>query len=106
MLLKIQEHQLAWQAWRDSTLHVRVTLAEEHGARAPPEPAGAGAPTAERGTNVADPFMVALPYTLPEADGSTFWTVERENKTLNWEGTKVFSGLVFVCVSWSAKWAV
>lgn len=26
MLLKVQEHQAAWRAWRDSTLHVHVAL--------------------------------------------------------------------------------
>lgn len=72
MLLKIQEHQLSWQAWRDSTLHVHVTLADEEQTLTPRSSdatvvAGAGgAPTADRSTNVADPFMVALPYTLPD----------------------------------------
>ncbi|RVE52871.1 hypothetical protein evm_002528 [Chilo suppressalis] len=94
MLLKIQEHQLSWQAWRDSTLHVHVTLADEDRACATTvgsptsggspassaSPASAATPrtshstlvaaerrrTAERSTNVADPFMVALPYTLPD----------------------------------------
>ncbi|CAG9787007.1 unnamed protein product [Diatraea saccharalis] len=74
MLLKIQEHQSSWQAWRDSTLHVHVTLAED---RLSPRAStvtvvgdrGAVAGergTADRSTNVADPFMVALPYTLPD----------------------------------------
>lgn len=76
MLLKIQEHQLSWQAWRDSTLHVHVTLDDEASAApsdvtivADPPGAlspGAGPPRADRATNVADPFMVALPYPLPD----------------------------------------
>lgn len=68
MLLKIQEHQLSWQAWRDSTLHVHVTLADDERAASPRASdatvvAGDRA-TTDRSTNVADPFMVALPYTL------------------------------------------
>ncbi|XP_035440070.1 E3 ubiquitin-protein ligase MARCHF1 isoform X2 [Spodoptera frugiperda] len=72
MLLKIQEHQLSWQAWRDSTLHVHVTLADEESTLTP-HPSDAtvvgdedGNATADRSTNVADPFMVALPYNLPD----------------------------------------
>ncbi|CAB3227372.1 unnamed protein product [Arctia plantaginis] len=72
MLLKIQEHQLSWQAWRDSTLHVHVTLADEENTLTP-HPSDttvvggdSGTATADRSTNVADPFMVALPYTLPD----------------------------------------
>lgn len=61
MLLKIQEHQLSWQAWRDSTLHVRVTLDDASDTTV----VAAGA-SAERGTNVADPFMVAMPDACPE----------------------------------------
>lgn len=70
MLLKIQEHQLSWQAWRDSTVHVHVALDDERSPRdsdvtvvadvsAPP-------PTADRSTNVVDPFMVALPFSLAD----------------------------------------
>ncbi|KAM3957776.1 uncharacterized protein ACR2FA_008212 [Aphomia sociella] len=72
MLLKIQEHQLSWQAWRDSTLHVHVTLADEEQTLTPRSSDAtivAGdrdSPTADRSTNVADPFMVALPYLLPD----------------------------------------
>ncbi|KAH9635495.1 hypothetical protein HF086_014988 [Spodoptera exigua] len=72
MLLKIQEHQLSWQAWRDSTLHVHVTLADEESTLTP-HPSDAtvvgdedGNATADRSTNIADPFMVALPYNLPD----------------------------------------
>ncbi|XP_075977955.1 uncharacterized protein LOC142977755 isoform X2 [Anticarsia gemmatalis] len=72
MLLKIQEHQLSWQAWRDSTLHVHVTLADEESTLTP-HPSDTtvvgdeeGNATTDRSTNVADPFMVALPYTLPD----------------------------------------
>ncbi|XP_060803518.1 E3 ubiquitin-protein ligase MARCHF1-like [Amyelois transitella] len=77
MLLKIQEHQLSWQAWRDSTLHVHVSLADEElvsrrssqdtvvpsSASAAQPPAS---PTADRSTNIADPFMVTLPFIFPE----------------------------------------
>ncbi|XP_026738958.1 E3 ubiquitin-protein ligase MARCH1-like isoform X1 [Trichoplusia ni] len=72
MLLKIQEHQLSWQAWRDSTLHVHVTLADEESTLTPHTSDATvvgdedGNATADRSTNVADPFMVALPYTLPD----------------------------------------
>ncbi|KAG6456473.1 E3 ubiquitin-protein ligase MARCHF2 isoform X2 [Manduca sexta] len=72
MLLKIQEHQLSWQTWRDSTLHVHVTLADEEQTLTPRSSDvtvignDEGNATADRSTNVADPFMVALPYTLPE----------------------------------------
>lgn len=77
MLLKIQEHQLSWQAWRDSTVHVHVTLDDEHTPRDSdvtvvadtsdtipqfPPPA----PTADRSTNVVDPFMAALPFSLAD----------------------------------------
>lgn len=69
MLLKIQEHQASWQAWRDSTLHVHVTL-EERPSAAPSDATvvadDAGRATIDRSTNIADPFMVALPYTLPD----------------------------------------
>lgn len=72
MLLKIQEHQLSWQAWRDSTLHVHVTLADEENTLTPNSSdttvvgGDSGTATADRSTNVADPFMVALPYRLPD----------------------------------------
>ncbi|CAK1551399.1 unnamed protein product [Leptosia nina] len=68
MLLKIQEHQVSWRTWRDSTLHVHVTLAE-----ATPTPSGSSLATvvgpdatADRSTNVADPFMVGSPFNLAE----------------------------------------
>ncbi|XP_028162564.1 uncharacterized protein LOC114354392 [Ostrinia furnacalis] len=68
MLLKIQEHQLSWRAWRDSTLHVRVALGDSPRASAAtlvaPRDVTSPAATADRATNVADPFMVALPYPL------------------------------------------
>lgn len=72
MLLKVQEHQLSWQAWRDSTLHVHVTLADEENTLTPNSSdttvvgGDSGTATADRSTNVADPFMVALPYRLPD----------------------------------------
>ncbi|XP_039753417.1 uncharacterized protein LOC120628846 [Pararge aegeria] len=70
MLLKIQEHQMSWRAWRDSTLHVHVAL----GDTTPTQSAASLATvvgdspfsTADRSTNITDPFMVALPYTFPE----------------------------------------
>ncbi|XP_063363877.1 E3 ubiquitin-protein ligase MARCHF2 isoform X3 [Cydia amplana] len=72
ILLKIQEHQMSWQAWRDSTLHVRVLLADD----VPEDPPTDGderllartddPPTIDRSTNVADPFMVAMPFALPD----------------------------------------
>ncbi|XP_072949701.1 uncharacterized protein [Epargyreus clarus] len=75
MLLKIQEHQLSWRAWRDSTLHVRVALGE--GSRAPSQASSLATlatvvgpderPRNDRATNVADPFMVAPPFTPPYA---------------------------------------
>ncbi|KAJ2938021.1 hypothetical protein O0L34_g14472 [Tuta absoluta] len=79
MLLKIQEHQMSWQAWRDSTLHVHVTLDDEtpplsprmsvvtvvgNADATPPLTPMFGA-TADRATNIADPFMVSLPL-VPE----------------------------------------
>ncbi|KAJ8731074.1 hypothetical protein PYW07_004238 [Mythimna separata] len=73
MLLKIQEHQLSWQAWRDSTLHVHVTLGDEERTITPHTSDTTvvgdedGNATADRSTNVADPFMVSLPYNLPES---------------------------------------
>ncbi|KAJ8722352.1 hypothetical protein PYW08_004754 [Mythimna loreyi] len=73
MLLKIQEHQLSWQAWRDSTLHVHVTLGDEERTLTPHTSDATvvgdedGNATADRSTNVADPFMVSLPYNLPES---------------------------------------
>lgn len=69
VLLKVQEHQLAWRAWRDSTLHVRVALGASSASLATvvPDPDLVRDTSAtDRATNVADPFMVALPYTLPE----------------------------------------
>lgn len=83
MLLKIQEHQISWQAWRDSTLHVHVTLSSEGSPRVSPHSSdttvvaaeeadgsadgGRGAAAgADHATNVADPFMITLPFTLPE----------------------------------------
>ncbi|CAH2095804.1 unnamed protein product [Euphydryas editha] len=81
MLLKIQEHQASWRAWRDSTLHVHValgtpdapsaaslaTVVPDRDPRADPhsDPDPEGRAT-DRATNIADPFMVALPYMLPE----------------------------------------
>ncbi|XP_047533263.1 uncharacterized protein LOC125068230 [Vanessa atalanta] len=76
MLLKIQEHQMSWRAWRDGTLHVRVALGEsptpsanslatvvpERDSDIHQDPSG----VTDRSTNIADPFIVALPYTLPE----------------------------------------
>ncbi|XP_047991646.1 uncharacterized protein LOC125230514 isoform X2 [Leguminivora glycinivorella] len=68
ILLKIQEHQMSWQAWRDSTLHVRVLLADdetmddEERLLPTDDP-----PTIDRSTNVADPFMVAMPFALPDS---------------------------------------
>ncbi|XP_052753362.1 E3 ubiquitin-protein ligase MARCHF2-like [Galleria mellonella] len=68
MLLKIQEHQLSWRAWRDSTLHVHVTLADEEHTLTPRSSVATvvagdrNSSTADRSTNIADPFMVALPY--------------------------------------------
>ncbi|XP_052741336.1 uncharacterized protein LOC112053887 isoform X2 [Bicyclus anynana] len=70
MLLKIQEHQMSWRAWRDSTLHVHVTLGDTTPAQSVASlttvVGAAHEPTADRATNIADPFMVARPYTLPE----------------------------------------
>ncbi|XP_026314068.1 uncharacterized protein LOC113225831 isoform X2 [Hyposmocoma kahamanoa] len=77
MLLKIQEHQLSWQAWRDSTVHVHVTLDDEHTPRdsdvtvvadtsSPSTRLPPAAPTADRSTNVVDPFMIALPFSLAD----------------------------------------
>ncbi|XP_050670139.1 uncharacterized protein LOC126968947 isoform X2 [Leptidea sinapis] len=86
MLLKIQEHQVSWRTWRDSTLHVRVTLdaagdAAGGGAASLTSRAslashdsfaslatvvGEAAPRADRATNITDPFMVAAPPVLPE----------------------------------------
>ncbi|KAJ0176367.1 hypothetical protein K1T71_007546 [Dendrolimus kikuchii] len=72
MLLKIQEHQLSWQVWRDSNLHLHVTLADEEETLTPRSSDVTvvgdedGYATADRSTNVADPFMVALPYSLPD----------------------------------------
>lgn len=40
LLLKLQEHQLSWQNWRDGTLHVHVTLPDEP-LSATPAPAAA-----------------------------------------------------------------
>ncbi|XP_045498118.1 E3 ubiquitin-protein ligase MARCHF3-like isoform X1 [Colias croceus] len=67
MLLKIQEHQMSWRTWRDSTLHVHVSLAEPTPTPTPSASSlatvvGATDVTTERATNVADPFMVALPF--------------------------------------------
>ncbi|VVD00723.1 unnamed protein product [Leptidea sinapis] len=87
MLLKIQEHQVSWRTWRDSTLHVRVTLdaagdAAGGGAASLTSRAslashdsfaslatvvGEAAPRADRATNITDPFMVAAPPVLPES---------------------------------------
>ncbi|KAI5637282.1 RING-variant domain-containing protein [Phthorimaea operculella] len=75
MLLKIQEHQMSWQAWRDSTLHVHVTLDDETPPLSPhtsdvtivgnadgtPSLHPMFGATADRATNIADPFMVSLP---------------------------------------------
>ncbi|XP_059050168.1 probable E3 ubiquitin-protein ligase MARCHF10 [Achroia grisella] len=70
MLLKIQEHQLSWQAWRDSTLNVHVTLAEEEQTLTPRSSdvtiVAGDSDTADRSTNIADPFMVALPFSLTD----------------------------------------
>lgn len=70
MLLKIQEHQLSWRAWRDSTLHVHVSLDSPSGsslATVVPDPdPDPDSNATDRATNIADPFMVALPYMLPE----------------------------------------
>ncbi|XP_068633571.1 uncharacterized protein [Battus philenor] len=62
MLLKVQEHQAAWRAWRDSTLHVRVLLPD-----ATPEPSTcslrtvtAAPATADRATSAAEPCALAL----------------------------------------------
>ncbi|XP_053609818.1 uncharacterized protein LOC128674869 [Plodia interpunctella] len=79
MLLKIQEHQMSWQAWRDSTLHVHVSLADEElppsqrssqdtvVPSSVPAPQPTPSPTADRSTNIADPFMVTLPFIFPES---------------------------------------
>ncbi|XP_021201978.1 uncharacterized protein LOC101741100 [Bombyx mori] len=76
MLLKIQEHQSSWRAWRDSTLHVHVTLSPHRSPRASPHltpqasdqtVVAVDSSTRDRSTNVADPFMVAVPYTLPDS---------------------------------------
>ncbi|CAG9136846.1 unnamed protein product [Plutella xylostella] len=64
LLLKVQEHQGSWRAWRDSTLHVRVRLRGDSdpavgpgdGGRGPGDGGGAGG--VDRGTDVADPFMM------------------------------------------------
>lgn len=72
MLLKIQEHQVSWQTWRDSTLHVHVTLEDQNGLTPRPSDVTMVAedrenPSAiDRSTNIADPFMVALPFYFPE----------------------------------------
>ncbi|XP_034831849.1 uncharacterized protein [Maniola hyperantus] len=70
MLLKIQEHQLSWRAWRDSTLHVHVALGDTTPTQSTASMAtvvgDSPDATVDRATNIADPFMVALPYTLPE----------------------------------------
>lgn len=71
MLLKIQEHQASWQAWRDSTLHVRVRLVGDS-----PHDSGAtlvagGGSRQNRSTNVADPFMVGPPATSPVSTPET-----------------------------------
>ncbi|XP_047504222.1 E3 ubiquitin-protein ligase MARCHF2-like isoform X1 [Pieris napi] len=65
MLLKIQEHQASWRAWRDSTLHVHVSLGEPSAAPSDSSLATVVG-TADRATNVADPFMVNSPFTLSE----------------------------------------
>ncbi|XP_045773390.1 uncharacterized protein LOC123872850 isoform X2 [Maniola jurtina] len=70
MLLKIQEHQMSWRAWRDSTLHVHVALGDTTPTQSTASIAtvvgDSPDATADRATNIADPFMVALPYTLSE----------------------------------------
>lgn len=83
MLLKIQEHQMSWRAWRDSTLHVHVALEDatsEDTASQETVVADGGRLRSDRGqrlgeerdltadmaTNITDPFMVALPFTLPD----------------------------------------
>ncbi|CAG9561573.1 unnamed protein product [Danaus chrysippus] len=83
MLLKIQEHQMSWRAWRDSTLHVHVALEDastddtasqetvvaEGGRQRTDRGQRLGEErdlTADMATNITDPFMVALPFTLPD----------------------------------------
>ncbi|XP_063536757.1 E3 ubiquitin-protein ligase MARCHF1-like isoform X1 [Cydia strobilella] len=73
ILLKIQEHQMSWQTWRDSTLHVRVLLADDVPEDTPTDEDERllartdDPPTIDRSTNVADPFMVSMPFALPDS---------------------------------------
>lgn len=61
---------MSWRAWRDSTVHVHVTLGDTSPTQSTASLAtvvgDSPNSTADRATNIADPFMVALPYVLPE----------------------------------------
>ncbi|CAG5045561.1 unnamed protein product [Parnassius apollo] len=87
MLLKVQEHQAGWRAWRDASLRVHVLLPDPTptpGASAHPTPSATPTlsptrptspslmslrtiaempPTVDRATNIADPLIV--PLTVP-----------------------------------------